>query len=1063
MAYAIFSKNYTFFCIARLTEICITAIWVNTCQLNPTMKSYPISIAGALLIFLFCNLTQAQSFGTKASAVWITDCNQSAFYNTSGNPADLIGPAGNVFDNTNFGVHTQNSGTLILRGASLTTFKNPASSNVCTPRFFYRIYLQSGSPGVFNTMNLPFMEDCSGGTFTTGNTCVAGDQKWQIVVADGITTPYAPVNLTSFAPGNYVLEVYYDAAGSNTSTSLCNESVTLNNSGANYKAFFSIQSPTLSSTNPSSCFGTGGSITIGGLLPGTAYNLTYLDDGVTVGPASITTNGFGQIILTGLNKGFYSNFILEINGCTTNLYTGVILSDPIFVPTFFSIPAFCAGTTAPVLPSMSNNGITGNWSPAVVDNQATGTYTFTPATNQCGVPVTITINVIPRTVPAFSFGTSLTICAGASVPTLPNTSSNGITGTWSPAVVDNQNSATYTFTPTAGLCATTTTFTVTVNPNIVPTFSFGTNLTICAGETVPTLPTTSSNGITGTWNPAVVDNQNSATYTFTPTAGLCATTTTFTVTVNPNIVPTFSFGTSLTICAGETVPTLPTTSSNGITGTWNPAVVNNQNSATYTFTPTAGLCATTKTFAVTVNQNIVPTFNFGTSLTICAGGTVPTLPTTSSNGITGTWNPAVVDNQNSATYTFTPTAGLCATTATFTVTVNPNVIPSFDFGTTLDICAGGTVPVLPALSANGVTGTWNPSVVDNQNSGVYTFTPDAGQCIIPSTVTYTVTVTPNTIPVFSFGNALSICTGGTVPVLPSTSVNGITGTWSPSVVNNQSSGTYVFTPTPAPGLCVTNFTFTVTVNAIVTPTFSFGTFQSVCIGATVPVLSATSSNGIAGTWSPAVVDNTINATYTFTPNAGQCATTTTFELEVNAIPTLSSGADTSVYDGAIVPQFNFTVSSGANINWTNSNTSVGLAASGTGNVPSFTASNLTNAPVTATIIANPQIGGCIGVAQQYTVTVLPLNKDVFVPNVFTPNRDGKNDQVYVYGNYITKLDMRIFNQWGQMIATITDKTQGWDGTYKGSPQPVGVYMYVLKAELSTGKTVTLKGSITLIR
>jgi len=1234
------------------------------------MKSYPISIAGALLIFLFCNLTQAQSFGTKASAVWITDCNQSAFYNTSGNPADLIGPAGNVFDNTNFGVHTQNSGTLILRGASLTTFKNPASSNVCTPRFFYRIYLQSGSPGVFNTMNLPFMEDCSGGTFTTGNTCVAGDQKWQIVVADGITTPYAPVNLTSFAPGNYVLEVYYDAAGSNTSTSLCNESVTLNNSGANYKAFFSIQSPTLSSTNPSSCFGTGGSITIGGLLPGTAYNLTYLDDGVTVGPASITTNGFGQIILTGLNKGFYSNFILEINGCTTNLYTGVILSDPIFVPTFFSIPSFCAGTTAPVLPSMSNNGITGNWSPAVVDNQATGTYTFTPATNQCGVPVTITINVIPRTVPAFSFGTSLTICAGgtvpalpttssngitgtwspavvdnqnsatytftptaglcattttftvtvnpnivptfsfgtslticagASVPTLPNTSSNGITGTWSPAVVDNQNSATYKFTPTAGLCATTTTFTVTVNPNIVPTFSFGTSLTICAGETVPTLPTTSSNGITGTWspavvsnqnsatytftpttglcattktfavtvnqnivptfsfgtslticagetvptlpttssngitgtwnpavvdnqnsatytftptaglcattttftvtinpnivptfsfgtslticageavpalpttssngitgtwNPAVVDNQNSATYTFTPTAGLCATTTTFTVTVNPNIVPTFSFGTSLTICTGETVPTLPTTSSNGITGTWSPAVVSNQNSATYTFTPTAGLCATTKTFAVTVNQNIVPTFSFGTSLTICAGGTVPTLPTTSSNGITGTWNPAVVDNQNSATYTFTPTAGLCATTATFTVTVNPNVIPSFDFGTTLDICAGGTVPVLPALSANGVTGTWNPSVVDNQNSGVYTFTPDAGQCIIPSTVTYTVTVTPNTIPVFSFGNGLSICTGGTVPLLPVTSVNGIAGTWSPSVVNNQSSGTYVFTPTPAPGLCVTNFTFTVTVNAIVTPTFSFGTFQSVCIGATVPVLSATSSNGIAGTWSPAVVDNTINATYTFTPNTGQCATTTTFELEVNAIPTLSSGADTSVYDGAIVPQFNFTVSSGANINWTNSNTSVGLAASGTGNVPSFTASNLTNAPVTATIIANPQIGGCIGIAQQYTVTVLPLNKDVFVPNVFTPNRDGKNDQVYVYGNYITKLDMRIFNQWGQMIATITDKTQGWDGTYKGSPQPVGVYMYVVKAELSTGKTVTLKGSITLIR
>ena len=59
--------------------------------------------------------------------------------------------------------------------------------------------------------------------------------------------------------------------------------------------------------------------------------------------------------------------------------------------------------------------------------------------------------------------------------------------------------------------------------------------------------------------------------------------------------------------------------------------------------------------------------------------------------------------------------------------------------------------------------------------------------------------------------------------------------------------------------------------------------------------------------------------------------------------------------------------------------------------------------------------------------------------------------------------MRIFNQWGQQIATITDKTQGWDGRHKGNPQPVGVYVYVLKAELVGGKTVTLKGSITLIR
>jgi hypothetical protein len=79
-----------------------------------------------------------------------------------------------------------------------------------------------------------------------------------------------------------------------------------------------------------------------------------------------------------------------------------------------------------------------------------------------------------------------------------------------------------------------------------------------------------------------------------------------------------------------------------------------------------------------------------------AGGIVPTLPTTSQNGITGTWSPSVVDNANSGTYTFTPTTGQCATNATFNVTINPILVPTFSFGSNLSICAGGTVPTLPA-------------------------------------------------------------------------------------------------------------------------------------------------------------------------------------------------------------------------------------------------------------------------------------------------------------------------------------------------------------------------------
>jgi hypothetical protein len=475
--------------------------------------------------------------------------------------------------------------------------------------------------------------------------------------------------------------------------------------------------------------------------------------------------------------------------------------------------SICNNGTVPVLTNTSTEGITGTWSPSIVDDQNSATYTFTPDAGLCAVPTTLTVTVNPNITPTFSFGTSLTICAGGTVPALPGASQNGITGTWNPALVDNQNTAAYTFTPDAGLCALPASFIVTVNPNITPTFSFGTSLDICAGGTVPLLPVTSDNGITGTWNTASVDNQNSATYTFTPTAGLCATTAAFTVTVTPNVTPTFTFGTLLTICAGGTVPALPNTSSNSVTGAWNPSTVDNQNSAVYTFTPGAGLCALPTTFTVTVDPNITPTFGFGTSLTICAGGTVPVLPGASTNAITGTWSPSSVDDQNSAVYTFTPDAGLCALPATFTVTVNPNITPVFAFGPSLTICSNDVVPALTNTSTNGITGTWNPAAVSNLNSATYTFTPDAGLCAIPTT--FTVTVNPKVTPTFTFGVSLTICAGGAVPALTTTSLNGITGTWSPAVINDQTTGAYTFTP--AAGLCALPTTFVVTVNPNITP------------------------------------------------------------------------------------------------------------------------------------------------------------------------------------------------------------------------------------------------------
>jgi gliding motility-associated-like protein len=255
------------------------------------------------------------------------------------------------------------------------------------------------------------------------------------------------------------------------------------------------------------------------------------------------------------------------------------------------------------------------------------------------------------------------------------------------------------------------------------------------------------------------------------------------------------------------------------------------------------------------------------------------------------------------------------------------------------------------------------------------------------------------------------------------------------------------------------------VNPIVKPTFVFGTAQSVCINTTPPVLPTVSNNGITGTWSPATVDNQHTATYTFTPAAGECATATTLYYEVNPIPSVENvRGDTTVYDGDMLPPYTFSVNIPVTaLTWANSNASIGLPATGSGPVPSFNATNMTDDPISGVITGTPHVNGCAGITQSYKITVLPKAKDIFVPNVFSPNNDGKNDLLYVYGNYITTMELHVFNQWGQKMITLTDKKQGWDGKFKGSPQPVGVYVYVLKAVTTDGRTVNKKGSITLVR
>ncbi|MBK9025343.1 MAG: hypothetical protein IPL69_15605 [Saprospiraceae bacterium] len=98
--------------------------------------------------------------------------------------------------------------------------------------------------------------------------------------------------------------------------------------------------------------------------------------------------------------------------------------------------------------------------------------------------------------------TQLGQCVG--IPgVLSGTSIEGNAGTWTPSTISTAmaGSIVYTFNPTNTICFNPTTMTVVVNAAASPTFT--PSPSYCAGDPIPALPTTSNNGYTGTWSPAL--------------------------------------------------------------------------------------------------------------------------------------------------------------------------------------------------------------------------------------------------------------------------------------------------------------------------------------------------------------------------------------------------------------------------------------------------------------------------------------------------------------------------------------------------------------------------------
>lgn len=771
-------------------------------------------------------------------------------------------------------------------------------------------------------------------------------------------------------------------------------------------------------------------------------------------------------IPTGISSPFSLSMVVNQNATQLGVYPesnftnntsndSTISLTEIVYPFFGNVGPFCQGTSY-TLPNTSLNNIVGTWSPAF-NNQATTTYTFTPNDTTCNQVIQVTVTIVPNSSPSFNIASN--VCINGNL-VFPVATQNGAFGTWAPAF-NNQATTTYTWTPTAPTpavgCPVPAQHTVNIIPQTQPVFSLLDSL--CPGTSY-VLPTQSTNGISGAWSPAF-NSQATTTYTFTPNTynviSGCPATATHTVFVAPSFTPSFGLPTAL--CIGDTY-TLPSVSNEGLSGAWSQPF-NNQQTTSYTFSPiSTGLttisqgvvCAISGTYSIGINTPVTPTFTLPDS--ICEGATV-TLPLVSNNGVNGTWAPAF-DNQNTTTYTFTPSAGLCPVTAQQTIVVSTLYDPTFSLPST--ICQNEAL-TLPLISDNGVAGTWTPSFSSQQSGSFsYVFQPAAAVCaydyllnltVNPTHVSYdTVVLCQNQLPFVWNGQTL---TGAT-----STSVTYPNQYGCDSILNLH----LIVNPNPVLDFSIPAW------SGCLPLSIAFSNNQ---------VEANTIYNWSFGNAVTSSTANTLNNLYT-QPGCYDVSLTATNQFGCAANLTQT---DAICFDPNPVADFEIQNNPLPIINPTTllQNTSQSATSSvwdfGDGSAPSSTFSPIHTFPERAgnylVTLVIQNANGCV----DSTFEVIQIEQDpiYYVPNAFTPNGSELNNiflPVFSPSLSLSSYQLQIFNRWGQTVFESRDPSKGWDGTIATPNGPSmsqdGVYTYKISfVETGFEKVFEVCGSVSLVR
>lgn len=501
------------------------------------------------------------------------------------------------------------------------------------------------------------------------------------------------------------------------------------------------------------------------------------------------------------------------------------------------------------------------------------------------------------------------------------------------------------------------------------------------------------------------------------------------------------------------------------------------------------------------SQNIAPVI----TPSDCNGpnGSIALTVTGSTSPYTYSWNTTPVQTGPTATglapgsYTCTITdAGGCPTTYNGTVPLNNNAAITASANPAA-VCPGVSSVLTAGVTTGSMTSfTWNPGSLTGISvtvtpAGTTTYTVNATNAI-GCTASAQVTVTVNPVPASPVVNNVQVCPGATATLQVQNPLPGHTYQWydaatggtllatgtSYSVTNVTANATYYVEAVNTTN-CFSAARTAATITVITLPAAPVVNNATVCPGGTVTLqiqnpqagfiyywyAMATGGSPLSSGTSYSITNITAVTTYyAEAENAGGCisavrspVTVTLLQQLATPVVTVTNVTFTSLtFSWNPVPNATaYEVSTNGGVSYQ----SPGSGPTGTTHTVSGLSGNTTVTILVRALLNQPCETSATGFATGTTLS----SKEIFVPNVFTPNGDGKNDVLLVYGNYVATIRLSIFNQWGQLIFVSENMATGWNGTFKGQQQPVGVYAYTLKVVLQDGTVINKKGSINLIR